>query len=224
MTNIGFQSEIFLPFSLERLEMAFSWGQSTQTDPVLQRLGFDTSSVSNISNVIAPSSAAALHPMAELEKGVQYLEVEGESIDRREGAQNGFLPSRGFTDDLCYGTGTVYLTALSLGGAYGFFEGIKNIPQGTTSGKLRLNTILNHVTKRGPFLGNNAGVLAITYNCVNGVISLFRGKHDNYSTLAAGFITGAIFKSSKGIRPMGISAALTTGVAGAWCGVKALAN
>lgn len=35
------------------------------------------------------------------------------------------------------------------------------------SGKLILNNILNHVTRRGPFLGNSAGVVAMTYNLLN---------------------------------------------------------
>jgi len=35
------------------------------------------------------------------------------------------------------------------------------------SGKLVLNNILNHVTRRGPFLGNSAGVLAMTYNLIS---------------------------------------------------------
>ena len=35
------------------------------------------------------------------------------------------------------------------------------------SGKLMLNNILNHVTRRGPFLGNSAGVLAMTYNLID---------------------------------------------------------
>lgn len=34
------------------------------------------------------------------------------------------------------------------------------------SGKLVLNNILNHVTRRGPFLGNSAGVLALSYNLI----------------------------------------------------------
>ena len=35
------------------------------------------------------------------------------------------------------------------------------------SGKLILNNILNHVTRRGPYLGNSAGVLAMMYNILN---------------------------------------------------------
>ena len=39
------------------------------------------------------------------------------------------------------------------------------------SGKLILNNILNHVTRRGPYLGNSAGVLAMTYNLLNAYTS-----------------------------------------------------
>jgi hypothetical protein len=38
------------------------------------------------------------------------------------------------------------------------------------SGKLILNNILNHVTRRGPYLGNSAGVLAIMYNLLNAYV------------------------------------------------------
>lgn len=40
------------------------------------------------------------------------------------------------------------------------------------SGKLILNNILNHVTRRGPYLGNSAGVLAMTYNLLNAYVPL----------------------------------------------------
>jgi import inner membrane translocase subunit TIM23 len=30
--------------------------------------------------------------------------------------------------------------------------------------KIRLNGVLNAVTRRGPFLGNSAGVIALVYN------------------------------------------------------------
>jgi hypothetical protein len=41
------------------------------------------------------------------------------------------------------------------------------------SGKLLLNQILNHVTRRGPYLGNSAGVLALTYNLMNSYYLFF---------------------------------------------------
>lgn len=203
--------------------MSFLWGSKKEEPKPEPQTGFDLDAATNMSSVLN-SAAVQLHPLAELDKGVEYLDIEGETILSDAGAQNGFLPLRGFNDDLCYGTGTVYLAALSTGGAYGFIEGVRNIPAGTTSNKLRLNTILNHITKRGPFLGNHAAVLAVTYNIFNSLLGVIKGKHDDYNSLAAGALTGAIFKSSKGIKPMAISTALMTAAAGAWCGIKRLAK
>lgn len=75
----------------------------------------------------------------------------------------GALPSRGFTDDLCYGTGITYLSALGIGGSLGLVEGLRRVPV-TAPTKIKLNAILNGVTRRGPFLGNSAGVVAMMYN------------------------------------------------------------
>ena len=135
-----------------------------------------------------------------------------------EGSRS-LIPSRGWTDDLCYGTGAVYLVGLGLGGTYGFFEGLRNIPA-NSPGKLQLNTILNHITRRGPFMGNNAGVLTLTYNLINSTIDGLRGKHDSANSVAAGALTGAIFKSSKGLKPMGYASGMMAGAAAAWCGLK----
>ena len=43
------------------------------------------------------------------------------------------------------------------GGAYGVFEGLRH--PAATSNRLRVNTVLNAVTKRGPFMGNTLGVI-----------------------------------------------------------------
>ncbi|SCW00348.1 LAFE_0C02212g1_1 [Lachancea fermentati] len=186
-------------------------------------LGFDPNQVTNVSNIISAPGAldpSRLHPLAGLERGVEYLDLEEEQLSTMEGSQ-GLIPSRGWTDDLCYGTGAVYLVGLGLGGTYGFFEGLRNIPP-NSPGKLQLNTVLNHITRRGPFLGNNAGVLTLTYNLINSSIDAFRGKHDSSGSVVAGALTGALFKSSKGLKPMGYASAMTAGAAAAWCGVKSL--
>lgn len=82
--------------------------------------------------------------------------------------------------------------------------------------RLRLNGILNAVTRRGPFLGNSAGVIAMVYNGTNSTIGALRGKHDPTNSVVAGAISGAIFKSTRGTRPMAISAAVCASVAGGW--------
>lgn len=185
------------------------------------KLGFDSSQLTDISTLISAPGAldpARLHPLAGLERGVEYLDLEEEQLSTMEGSQ-GLIPSRGWTDDLCYGTGAVYLIALGIGGVSGFIQGVKNIPP-NSPGKLQLNTILNHVTKRGPFLGNNAGVLALSYNLINSSIDAFRGKHDTPGSIVAGALTGALFKSSKGLKPMAYASVIVATTAGAWSAAK----
>ena len=186
-----------------------------------QSLGFDPAQVSDVSSILqAPGvlDSTKLHPLAGLEKGVEYLDLEEERLSDMEGA-HGLLASRSWTDDLCYGTGTVYLLGLGLGGAYGMQEGLNNLPANATP-KLKLNTVLNHITKRGPFMGNSAGVLALMYNLIDSSNDHLRGKHDDYNSLASGALTGALFRSSAGVRPMAYSTAIMTAAAGAWCGLK----
>jgi import inner membrane translocase subunit TIM23 len=55
-------------------------------------------------------SPAALHPLAGLGKeDVEYLDIVDAQPATLEGARTA-LPSRGWSDDLCYGTGTTYLS------------------------------------------------------------------------------------------------------------------
>jgi import inner membrane translocase subunit TIM23 len=94
--------------------------------------------------------------------------------------------------------------------------------------------MLNGVTRRGPFLGNSAGVIALVYNGVNSTIGYYRGKRewlatvcntvidadelsdDATNSIAAGALSGIIFKSTRGIKPMLISGSMVASVAGVW--------
>ncbi|KAI1502259.1 Tim17/Tim22/Tim23/Pmp24 family-domain-containing protein [Biscogniauxia marginata] len=178
---------------------------------------FDPSEAQGVDSFLKSSAFAdpsQLHPLAGLDKeGLEYLSLEDSALSDLPGAQTA-IPSRGFSDDLCYGTGITYLTALSLGGVWGLQEGLRrSVGQPP---KLRLNSVLNAVTRRGPFLGNSAGVVAITYNCFNSAIGYFRGKHDSANTIVAGALSGMLFKSTRGLRPMLISGGIVASLAGAW--------
>ncbi|KAL2752775.1 hypothetical protein ACRALDRAFT_1077904 [Sodiomyces alcalophilus JCM 7366] len=182
---------------------------------------FDPSAGQGVEAFLQNSSftdPSQLHPLAGLNKDtLEYLTLEDGALSQVPGSQS-VIPSRGFTDDLCYGTGISYLSALGIGGALGMREGLsRSVGQPP---KLRLNAVLNGMTRRGPFLGNSAGVIAITYNCINSAISHFRGKHDAASTIAAGGLSGMLFKSTKGLRPMLISGGIVATVAGAWAVVR----
>lgn len=50
-----------------------------------------------------------LHPMAGLSDTLDYLTLDDEKMNDLPGASTA-MPSRGFGDDLCYGTGTMYLS------------------------------------------------------------------------------------------------------------------
>lgn len=183
-----------------------------------QAHAFDPSTAQDVSSFLNASTAfdaTQLHPLAGLDKDtLDYLTLEEGALSDLPGARSA-LPSRGWSDDLCYGTGTTYLTALSLGGAWGLAEGLnKTTPQ--MQPRLRLNAMLNAVTRRGPFLGNSAGIVAMVYNIFNSTIGYYRGKHDATNSVLAGALSGALFKSTRGLKPMAISSALVAGAAGTW--------
>ena len=164
---------------------------------------------------------STLHPMAGLGKDeLEYLDIVDAQPSQLEGARTA-LPSRGWSDDLCYGTGTTYLSGLALGGLLGAREGLAR-PLGVdqTTFRLRLNAVLNQVTRRGSFFGNSAGVIALIYNLVDAAIDGVRGKHDIYGAMSAGALSGALFKSTAGLRPMAISSAIMVAAAATWTTAK----
>jgi import inner membrane translocase subunit TIM23 len=53
--------------------------------------------------------ASALHPLANIGDNLDFLALDEDKLTDVEGAAS-VLPSRGWTDDLCVGTGTTYLS------------------------------------------------------------------------------------------------------------------
>jgi mitochondrial import inner membrane translocase subunit TIM23 len=201
-----------------------SASSETLHDPAPTTVTFDTPTTDDVSAFMTAPGAydpAALHPLAGLNQDtLDYLSLDDSALSDLPGSRS-ILPSRGWSDDLCYGTGVTYLTALSIGGAWGLAEGLNRLPS-TAPPKLRLNSALNAITRRGPFLGNSAGVVAMMYNGINSMIGHARGKHDSFNSVAAGAISGAIFRSTKGVRPALISATIVGSVAGTWAVSHAL--
>jgi len=159
-----------------------------------------------------------LHPLADLGDKLDYLLLDDDKTNELPGAGTA-IPSRGWSDDLCYGTGTMYLSGLALGGVWGVREGARR-PLAVSNTRLRINSILNSVTRRGTFIGNSAGVLALAYNGINSSIDALRGKHDVFGSMAAGAVTGGLYKSTAGVRPALAAATFISGLAGVWSYVK----
>ncbi|SLM37622.1 mitochondrial import inner membrane translocase subunit tim23 [Lasallia pustulata] len=172
---------------------------STLQDPAstFQPAAFDPSTATDVSSFLGSSlpDPSQLHPLAGLnQQTLDYLSLEDSALSELPGARSA-LPSRGWSDDLCYGTGVTYLSALTIGGAWGLIEGMNRLPASAPP-KLRLNSVLNSITRRGPFLGNSAGVIAMVYNGINSTIGHYRGKHDSANSVAAGALSGMLFKSA----------------------------
>lgn len=179
---------------------------------------FDPTSAQDVSSFLdtaALPDPSRLHPLAGLNQDtLDYLTLDESALSDLPGSQSA-LPSRGWSDDLCYGTGVTYLSALTFGGTWGMIEGIRKSPASAPP-KLKLNSVLNSMTRRGPFLGNSAGVIAMVYNGINSTIGYYRGRHDSANSIVAGALSGMLFKSTRGVRPMMISGGLVASAAGAW--------
>ena len=59
--------------------------------------------------LMAAYDPARLHPLADLGDKLDYLLLEDDKTTDLPGAHTA-IPSRGWSDDLCYGTGTMYLS------------------------------------------------------------------------------------------------------------------
>lgn len=59
--------------------------------------------------LLAAYDPAKLHPLADLGDKLDYLLLEDDKTSELPGAGTA-IPSRGWSDDLCYGTGTMYLS------------------------------------------------------------------------------------------------------------------
>ena len=66
--------------------------------------------VPSANDLLNPSNfdPAKLHPMSGLGDKLDYLLLDDDKTNQLPGAETA-LPSRGWSDDLCYGTGTTYL-------------------------------------------------------------------------------------------------------------------
>lgn len=164
----------------------------------------DYSAINNIS--VHSSGFTSLSP---------YLNFDPSYLTQGDGAEFVFAEEhskrRGWGERMFSSIGTSYMAGLTVGGMWGFAEGLRN-PDGSTF-KLRLNSVLNGCTRRGPFLANSLGVIALMFGCTNTAIEKVRGVEDDYNTAAAAVITGMAFKSTGGPRAIAIAGGVGGGLA-----------
>lgn len=112
------------------------------------------------------------------------------------------------TEQLTYLTGGSYLLGSLAGASMGMAQAIPE--SAGKPARLRVNAILNAVAKRGTNLGNACGVLALAFSLSESALYNYTQDETIFNYAAAGAISGALFKSTRGIRP-----AATWGLAGA---------
>lgn len=106
------------------------------------------------------------------------------------------------TEQLTYLTGGSYLLGSLAGASMGMAQAIPE--SAGKPARLRVNAILNAVAKRGTNLGNACGVLALAFSLSESILYNYTQDETIVNYAAAGAISGALFKSTRGIRPAGI--------------------
>ena len=107
-------------------------------------------------------------------------------------------------------TGICWLGGFSAGGVLGFMEGWRKAVN--PSLKIRINSVMNNISRRGSFLANNLAVVAfmhtfVTYTCEE--IDLPGRTGVDWSTpVVSGFVTGGIFKSTQSVRACAVAATI----------------
>ncbi|KAJ3047153.1 Mitochondrial import inner membrane translocase subunit tim23 [Rhizophlyctis rosea] len=143
-------------------------------------------------------------------------------IDNPLGIQNqakptgtfGPLPMRTGFDKLLYGCGTAYLGGLVTGGAFGFIRGLQTAQ--VPAFKVRMNSVLNQMTRYGPRSANTMGILSMSWATLDNGLEWYRGKNDYGNHIGAAFLSGLIFKSTAGLRPAVFTGALLATIVGAY--------
>ncbi|CAH0746912.1 unnamed protein product [Bemisia tabaci] len=109
------------------------------------------------------------------------------------------------------------MVGAGIGGASGFYNGLRMTVLEGQTGKLRRTQLLNHVMKRGAATANTLGVVAVMYSGFGVLFSWLRGCDDELNTLGAATTTGMLFRSTSGLKKCGLGGAVGFGLATVYC-------
>lgn len=91
------------------------------------------------------------------------------------------------------------MTGAAFGAMNGLRLGLKET-QNMAWSKPRNVQILNMVTRQGALWANTLGSLALLYSAFGVIIEKTRGAEDDLNTVAAGTMTGMLYKCTGGLR------------------------
>ncbi|XP_011566129.1 mitochondrial import inner membrane translocase subunit Tim23 [Plutella xylostella] len=112
--------------------------------------------------------------------------------------------------------GMSFMTGSGLGGVTGFYKGLRATTLAGQSGKIRRTQIVNYIMKHGTSTGCTLGIIASFYSCIALGVTWVRDKEDTTNTFLAAATTGLIYKSTAGLKSMGLGAAVGLTLAGVY--------
>jgi len=119
---------------------------------------------------------------------------------------------RSWGERLTFHIGSAYLAGLTTGGSYGLVEGLR-ASQGERR-RIRINSVLNSMGRRGPGWGNSLGCVAMMCSILESAAYNIRDTDDLLNPVGAGCLTGVIYKITSGPR-VALSAGLGLGAVAA---------
>jgi len=113
--------------------------------------------------------------------------------------------------------GTACCIGSGIGASYGLYDGVRQTALADLSGKLRRTQILNYTMKGSGSFGNALGSVAVLYSLTHCLISAVGYEEDDeLKSLASGAVSGAIFKSTSGLKKCARGSAIGLGLAAIW--------
>lgn len=112
--------------------------------------------------------------------------------------------------------GTSFMTGSGLGGMAGLYKGLRATTLAGQTGKVRRTQVVNYIMKQGTTTGCTLGIIASFYSCIALGVTWIRDKEDTANTFIAAATTGMIYKSTSGLKSMGLGAAVGLTLAGVY--------
>ncbi|CAH2057126.1 unnamed protein product, partial [Iphiclides podalirius] len=112
--------------------------------------------------------------------------------------------------------GMSFMTGSGLGGMAGLYKGLRATTLAGQTGKVRRTQVVNYIMKQGTTTGCTLGIIASFYSCIALGVTWLRDKEDTANTFIAAATTGVIYKSTAGLRSIGLGAAVGLTLAGVY--------
>ncbi|CAB4068940.1 TIM23 [Lepeophtheirus salmonis] len=124
--------------------------------------------------------------------------------------------SRGSMEKSFTAIGASVISGSAVGCAGGIYQGVRQTALDGLTGAARRTQILNYTIKSGGSVSNAFGSMAVIYSSLYALISIPYPEGDEYKSIVSGGLTGALYKSSSGLKKCARATAFGVGLASLW--------